>query len=491
MHDPAAPKRGAAIHNFAFLVVGHALYKVISLVTLILIARYLGEGEFGRFIIALAAVQLADTVGDLGLSQAIVREGAGRREQLRVDLAAVLPVKLALGALSVAVAMAFVVASGGDALLVEMTFYFGLAQAAGGLTYLLRAVFQSFERMEYEALSVVLEGWVRLGAVLVAVVGRYGLVGIAKTLAVAAVVVLVASGLIMLHRFMRPRFTTGWLIRVRDLLMIGLPISLVWLAVGADQRINTLIVARISGDAAAGSFGAAFRLVEPTLIIPSMLIVALFPVAARHDRAGLQTMRFLLTSSQKMLLAISLPIATALWVTAPDIVTIVFGEPTEGVVTPLRILAPAVVLLFARLGITQMLLAVGRWQAALWPQVLALAANAVLALVLIPMSAAAGAAVAVLAGELAAVISGAYALRHDLGLPALSEIGRPVLIGAPVAAVAGVIAPSSVVAASLVAAAFYVVGMRLVRPFSRQDAAYLRSAMPLVAGAVSFATVEE
>jgi O-antigen/teichoic acid export membrane protein len=482
------PQRRPAIHNFASLVVGHTLYKITGLATLVVVARYLGDAEFGKFMIALVAVQLADTISDLGISQAIVRQAAGRPQQLAADLAAVMPLKVVLAGLSVVVALAFVIASGADALLIEMTFYFAIAQAIGSLTLLLRAAFQSFERMEFEAFSVTLEGWIRLGAVIFAVAGSYGLVGIAKVLALSSLIVFLATGIVVLHRFTRPRLASGWSHRAAGLLSMGLPISLVWLAVGADQRINTLLLARLDGESSAGAFGAAFRLVEPTLIIPSMLIVALFPVAARHDREGLRTMQLLLTSSQKMLLAMSLPIATAIWVAAPLVVTLVFGSATQGVVVPLQILAPAVVLLFARLGLTQMLLAVGRWREALVSQLVGILANLALALWLIPTQGAAGAAWAVLGGELAAVIAGAFALRADLGRSSISELARPLLVALPAAAVGAAFIPVSVVAALIGTVATYVVAMRVVRPFNAQDTSYLRAALPLMATTLAFAT---
>ncbi|MBA2370204.1 MAG: flippase [Chloroflexi bacterium] len=482
------PQRRAAIHNFASLTVGHLVSKVTGLATLVVMARYLGDSEFGKFMIALVAVQLADTISDLGISQAIVRQGAGRPQRLAVDLAAVMPLKVVLAAVSVVVALAFVAASGGDAQLIEMTFYFAIAQALGSLTLLLRAVFQSFERMEYEAFSVALEGGIRLGAVVLAVAGSYGLVGIAKVLALASLVTSLSAGIVVLHRFTRPRLTIGWPHRAASLLLMGLPISFVWLAVGADQRINTLLLGRLATESAAGVFGAAFRLVEPTLIIPSMLIVALFPVAARHDREGLRGMQLLLTSSQKMLLALSLPIATAIWVAAPDVITIVFGTARPSVVQPVQILAPAVVLMFARLGLTQMLLAVGRWRAALVPQLLGILANILLALWLIPSEGASGAAWAVLGSEFAAVIAGMYALRADLGRPSITELARPVLVAAPAAAVGAALAPLSTAAAIIAAAAVYLFAMRVVRPFSAQDNSYLRAAMPLVAATLAFAT---
>lgn len=490
LNDVSVHRPTAMVLNFLYLVVGHGFYKATAFITLLLLAHYLGSFEFGRFVVALAATQLADYMSDFGMNQAVVREGAGRTQHFQEVLSAIIPVKVLLAAMSIAVSVALVFASGARPDIIEIAFYMALVQALSTLTGLLRAVFESFERMEFEALSVALDGWIRLGAVLFALVAGFGLLGIAKVQAIAALVVFSATLVVVLHRFVRPALGWSWE-RTAGLLVIGLPFSLVWLAVAADQRINSLLLERLAGEQQVAFFGAAVRLVEPALIVPSVLAVAFFPLAVRHDRAGLRTFGILLVSTQKGLLILSLPLLLLLWLAAPQLIAFVFGGEFSRAEVPLRLLAPAVVLLFSRIGLAQALLAIEAWRPALLVQGLGVLSNVFVALAMIPAYGESGAAVALLVGEAVAVVTSWYVLRRYLDREAILELARPLLVAVAAALFGLALAPFTLPGALAGAAAGYLLAMRLVRIFTVRDAGYLRAAFPPLALAISFAVAEE
>lgn len=482
---------GAALHNFLYLVGGHVFYKVLALLMLVLIARYFGGHDFGRFAVAFAAVQLADMIADVGLSQVVVRESAGRPATLARDLVALVPIKLALGVVSVAVAIGAVVMFTGDADLAEIALYLAIAQALSSLTLTLRAVFQAFERMEYEALSVSLEGWIRLGAVLFAISGGYGVLGVAKLFALASFIVLAATLVVVIHRFVQLRPALLSWTRAGELLVLGVPFSVVWLLFGADQRLNTLLMASLAGRESAGIFSAAMRLIEPTLIVPTMLTIALFPVVARHDRAGLQTFRLLVAATHKALLVLAMPLAIIVLFAAPELVLVLFGPEFARAAEPLRLAAPTIVLLFLRVGLAQTLLATGRWRAALAGQAFGLATDLAVALVAIPAQGLVGGVMALIAGHLAAVGASLYALRSDLDRDVLLEITRPIVVAAPSIVAGAVLAILSPLAAIVGAAVVFVMTVRVVRIFSVADARYMRSTVAPLAAVLAFASVDE
>lgn len=476
--------------NFFYLVVGHGFYKATALLSLILLAHYLGSVDFGRFVVALAATQLAEYVSDFGVNQAVVREGAGRPEHFRREFAGIVPLKIVLAFVTSLVAVALIALARPEWDLIEITFYFALGQSLSALTGLLRATFQAFERMEFEALSVALEGSVRLGAVAFAVLAGFGVLGIAKIFAVAAFVVFSGTLLVMAHRFLRPTVAWSWH-RARRLLLIGVPFSLVWLALAADQRINSLVLARIAGNEAVAFFGAAVRLTEPALIIPSVFAVAFFPVAVRHDRAGLRTFGVLVVSTQKALLLIGMPLLIVLWFAAPVLISVIFGAEFAQAVLPLQILAPVVVLLFARIGLAQALLAIGRWRSALAAQLAGLGLDLVVAFALIPFFAEVGAAVALLCGNGLAVAACWYVLREHLDRQSLADLGRPLLVAGCAALAALAFSFLSVGIALVASAGTYLATMRAVRVFTARDAGYIRAAFPPLASAISFAVASD
>jgi O-antigen/teichoic acid export membrane protein len=481
----------AALLNFVYLSGGQVFYKVTSFIALVLLAHWLGGVEFGRLAVALAAAQLAEYVTDLGINQSLVHDAAGRPGRLRDDLTELIPLKLALGVVTLALSVGFVAIATGDLALIEIAFYMGLAQALSALTVAARSVFQAFERMEYEALSVSLDGWVRLGGVLYAVVSGFGVLGIAKTYALASFVVLAATSLVILHRFVRPRLTFRWS-RGWELVAHGIPYSLVWLLLFADQRTNVLLLARAWGDTEVAIFGAAMRLVEPALVIPSVLAVALFPVAVRHGRDQRDTFGVLLVSTQKALLIVAIPLTLVLGLASAPLAVLVFGPDFAPAAEPLRLLALALVLMFVRIGLAQTLLGIGRRRDATLAQAAGLGIDLLLAIALVPSFAATAAALAALMGNVVAVAVSWYALRDRVHLAsAARELARPLVPGM-VAAVAGLaVLPFSVTGAVLVAIAAYLTGLRAVRVFSRGDAHYIRATVPPLGWAIRFAVVDD
>lgn len=484
---PPQHRPTAALLNFLYLSLGHVFYKVAALLTLILLARWLGSGDFGRYLIALAAAQLAIYVTDLGIDQALVQDTAGRSERLPRDLAGLIPMRCGLALATVVISVLFVFTARDDPALVEVGLWMGIAHALASLTTTARSIFQALEKMEYEALSLALDGWVRLGAILYAIIAGFGLLGIAKILALASFVVLSATILVIFHRFVRseltPHFARGW-----ELLRIGLPFWLVWSMLLSDQRANLLLLARLAGDAQVAAFGAAMRLVEPALIIPSALALTLFPVAVRHDRDQVGSQGVLLVWTQKALLLTGLPLMLLIVLGAPLLIRVVFGSGFSAAEQPLRILGPTLVLLFLRIGLTQVLLAAGRWRSALSAQALGLATDLTVALATIPLMAETGAAMAALAGNLVAVAVAWYALRDRVEPGSIGELARTLVPAAAAGALGLAVLSVSVPVALLVAMITFALAIRIGRVLSARDAEYVRRKVPRLAFAVSLAS---
>jgi O-antigen/teichoic acid export membrane protein len=287
--------------NVVYLFIGVGISKLALLVVLALLAHYLGAAEFGRLAFALAAALLFEAVNDLGLSSAIVRDAAGRPDRVRDDIVAVAPVKVLLSAITVGLAVLVASAAGAAPDLVEITFWLALTHAIIGLTGLPRATFEALERMEFEALSVALEGVVRLAFVLYAFASGFGVLGIAKAYAVAAFVVLIASVVVVLRRYLWPLRLTGDVARALRLLSTGIPFAAFTLLQTATLRFDTLVLGAFYDEAVVGWFAGGARLLESAAVLPGLIATALLPAVARHRRDAPALARSLLVSSQKIL----------------------------------------------------------------------------------------------------------------------------------------------------------------------------------------------
>lgn len=449
--------------------------KLTTLVALYFLARYLGDSLFGRYSVALAIPAALEPLADLGISIALIREGAGRPDAARrLALAAVGP-KLALAAMTIIATYLIALELGMPPEIAEAAFYLAVAKGLDSLTFLARAVFQANERMEYEGALLVLDGAVRLVFTAFALVNGFGLVGLAKALAVASAVVMVATVFVATQRFLRPlAFRLEFPVR---LVAEGVPLAAVWLLDQLVMRIGIVSVAARVGDAEAGRFAAAVRLVEPLLIVPAMMAATLLPMTSRHLAERPQTVPWLFHASLKLAVLAALAMATPLVGLAPLVIDLVFGPDFAGAAMILRVLGAALVPLFVHVLLVSFLLAFRAQRPLIVGQALGVVVNGAIAVGLVTAFGSVIAAVAVLAGEfvmIGALLATVPRLRElkffgavkvaALGLPVLAVLATTPLVGGPVA--------------TLLALATIIFGVRLFGLVHERELAYLEGVAP-------------
>lgn len=448
--------------------------KVATLVSLFFLARYLGELDFGRFAIALSIPSALEALSDLGLSWALVREGAGRPDLARGLAVATLPPKLALGGLTVLVTFAVSWSLSFPAELVEVAVLLAVAKAIDSLTYLARAVFQAHERMEFDAAAQSLDAVVRLALTIYALIGGFGLVGLAKALVVAAAIVFAGTAAEALRRFLIP-VRPAWGL-VPGLFAAGLPLAAVWLLESVTLRLGIVLSGQGLGSEAAGNVAAALRLIEPLLAIPALIATALLPLTSRHLIEERATVPWLFRSSVKMAVLGGLAVAVVLFGAGPSIVAVVFGAEFGEAREIIRVLAASIVFLYVHMLLVPLLLALRRQRALIGAQMLGVAVNAAtvsFTLSLGPVAVAIG----LLLGEIAvvAVLVATVSELRDFG--ALGALGTGVL-GLVPAGVALAAAPLGELPATALAVLALLVEIRSFGVMEQREIVYLAGVGP-------------
>ena len=463
--------------NFAVLLTAHLLSKATTLVSLFLLGRYLGDQAFGRYAVAFAIPVALEALGDLGTSQTLIRDGAGRPEAVRRDAVGLLPAKFVLAALLV---IASVIAGrllDLPAEIAEMVLYLSLAKALDSFTILARSVFEAFERMDFEAASLILDAVVRLALIVFALLNGFGLVGLSKAMAVSSAIVLVATVAVTVHRFVGLRHWSFDRRRTFAVLAAGLPLATVWFFEGLSFRVDTIIVGRYLGDEAAGLFSAAVRLVEPLLIVPLVMAMTMLPVISRHLLERRDTLGRLFRAGLQLALLAAILESIVLIGLAREIATATFGPEFAETGRILRILALALFPLVIRVMLVNVMTALHAQRCLLVAQLAGTATNIALALALVQAIGANGAVVAILAGEGITIAVAWWFVRGAVvvDLRELVRIGAVGLTGLAVLTLGAGLGPYLATAAALVTV---VVGVRLGAVVHEEDKRYLVHAVP-------------
>lgn len=307
--------------------------RAVVLLATALLARLLTPEDFGVVGFALVFMALLDTVKDLGLGQALV---AGPADKLYERADTVFVAGLALGVgLSVLVGAASpLVAS-----------FFDESQLRTivpilGLNFALRALGMTHYAIAQKELNF----RARTAAEFCEVVTR-GLVGVGLALAGAGVWALVVgylagttalvTALWVLVRW-RPRFR--WRReQLPQLLRFGGAITGVDITAAIVNNVDYVLVGKVLGPVALGTYTLAFRL--PELVVLNVAAVAsqvLFPAFANVSR---QSLAHAYLVSFRYVMMLCLPLAAGMVVLAEPLVLALFGSTWEDAIGPMRVLA--------------------------------------------------------------------------------------------------------------------------------------------------------
>jgi O-antigen/teichoic acid export membrane protein len=182
-------------------------------------------------------------------------------------------------------------------------------------------------------------------------------------------------------------------------------------AVGTIYLYAPLVATSLVASASAtGLFGAAFRIFQVVAGIPVLLVTSAFPVLARAARADRARLEYATGRLLDVALILGAWMAVATYFFAPAAVAIVAGKDFKGSVPILQIQGVALFGGFLAITMGFALLSLGRHRALLVANAFGLATNVALTLVLVPQMGPKGAAVALVAGDVALCSTYAYHL---------------------------------------------------------------------------------
>lgn len=263
--------------------------QALMLLFTVLVARYLGETGLGQYAFIASVIFVGNVLTTFGLDTLLIRDvsaaRAGDDRQIDETLSAALLVQIGLSLLFAAAIWLFaglLPNQTAETLTAFRIAVLSLLPLAFSTVY--SAVLRAYERMDlYMAFNLATTAAMTLGALLVLSNGG-GLIGLAVVIVAAQSAGALASAAFC--RALPQGFSRRWLLPCRAALRRALQLGGVLAAltiVGVlTQRLNVMLLSLLVGDAAAGWYSAAMRLVEATKVLPFAFFGALFPVFARR-----------------------------------------------------------------------------------------------------------------------------------------------------------------------------------------------------------------
>jgi O-antigen/teichoic acid export membrane protein len=285
---PGSPTTGSrVVRGSAVRTLGYGVAVLIGLPISVVVLRYLGVADYGKYATVAAILGIVAGVSDLGLTAVGIRDMSRRPlDEGQRLLETLLGVRVLAAAAGVAAASIFALGVGYEDAIVIGVLVAGLgvilnsAQATLAIPLWVSLRIPTLTALDVARPALILAGViiaVLLGATLVLLLAVQAVVA---TMLLAATILVVGRA-----RAARPSFD---LVRARRLVRMALPVT-VATTIGVIYFGSLVVVVSLVGtETDTGLYGTSFRIFELVLALPALVITITLPVlsvAARDDPA--------------------------------------------------------------------------------------------------------------------------------------------------------------------------------------------------------------
>jgi len=419
-------KRNSILKNSLFLGTAQAAEGILAFALVVILARYLGKVNYGRYAFAFAFASLFSFLTDFGLSQILIREIAKDRSHLRDYFPSSLILQIILSLVGFFFISLGINIMGYPPTTVKVVYIAGLFIVFNGMTNCWRALFIAYEKMEYEALLAVIGKVVPLLGALIFIYFDRGLLTLASVPLWGAIAGLFLSTHLVFKKFIPVKL--NWKINyslLRKLLAMAFPFALLTIFVMIYFQIDSVMLSIFKGDAAVGVYNVAYKLVFALMFVSTGISAAIFPVISRiyvnQRKAALKVYG----SSFKNLLALGLPLALGGAIFAPRIISLLYGSAYQESVLILQVIIWVLPFMFLTNLMGRVLGAINQQSLVAWIAGIGAVINVTLNLILIPTYSFVGAAIATIITEAVILVFQYHFIGKYLGrVPLFSSLAK-------------------------------------------------------------------
>jgi len=467
--------------NATVTFIGNNLLKILSTILVILIARYLGDVEYGKFTFALSFTGLFLVLMDLGTRILIVREISQNKKQAPKIVANVLMLKFISSLLVYALilAISFALGYNKETLAAIAIAAFGLI--FDSLSTTVGSIFQAFEKMEVPAFTKLIRIIVRFAFTIPLLIEGSSFLLILAVYALVHFLDFLISMIICYKKFVKLSFDFDKKL-IFYLVKKSFPFLLSGIFVTVYFRIDITLMSKlapeslswiysnVSRDAIIGWYSAAYNLLDAATSLAGAVSAAILPVAVFYFKESKEKLIRLYVTSVRFLIYLSIPIAVGTTLLADKIILILYGQEYAHAVLALQILIWTIVPLCINYMMGAMMIAIHKEKKGIIVLFLNVVVNVVLNLILIPRYSLYGAALATILTELF-YFGGYYYImsKNFYRINLIKVLAKPIIASAFMGFVISIFRNWNVLLLVFIGIVTYFLTMLLIKSFNEDD----------------------
>ena len=385
--------------NTFWLTSGELLGRLLRTGIVIYAARLLGPSEWGVFsyIVSLSAV--LTILSDIGLGAVLIREGARRIDGRAQYFSTIFLAKLFLTVLSFFVLVLVAPHIAAVPLTRLLVLFIAILFVFDSLRAFATSMFRALEKMEREAMVNIVTQGIILFAGIIVFTKFVSKEALALTYAVGA-----GGGVMLAIYFLRSHikelFTNFNAKLLKPVFQASGSFALAGVLGVIMVNIDTLMIGWFLHEGDVGFYAAAQKPITFLYAIPSLIAGGFFPVLARFAEKEKERFRMVLQKGLKVAYGIAFPAAFGLFLTAGDVVGLLYGDAYAPGASSLQILSLTLLTTFPMSLIINGIFAYNRQRELIFFGVAGVLTDIVLNTLFIPLWGIAGAASSTLLTQL-------------------------------------------------------------------------------------------
>jgi len=385
------PVFGKAMQNTGLVISSKVMRGLLEIAASVLLARYLGAGDFGMYAFVIAYLGFFSIITNLGIENILVRDISQDRQKTDRYVGTVVTMKLCLSLCAVVLACS-VISFLRYPHAIKLLAYLASLQFLLSIRSVYSGIFQANMSLFYPSLIETLSGILKFVLYIALIIFKASIASFI-VVGLAVNVCALISLQFFSRRMVRPRLgiePSLWKYFFRE----SWPLALTIIFGIILMRIDQIMLFQMKGRETAGFYAAAVQLSEAFTIIIVSFMIPLFPVMADYYRKSSESFKEICGVSYKYALMFVVPLALGVSILSSPIIRLVYEQKFLASSGVLSLLIWSEVSIFFGAVLTHIMVVMGKQKLNLIFTASSALANVVLNVILIPPYGAKGAALA-------------------------------------------------------------------------------------------------
>lgn len=335
--------------NIAVTFVGDVITNLLALLLTFLVARKLGAAGLGAYSFAFAFASLFIVLSEFGTLTFLVKEVAADKSKAPLYVRSIAFLKFIFGLVTFGLSVMFIMLTkGSDPFAIRLVVLASIVMFFNYYGYLFRAVFQAYERMEFDAFLRVLEKFISVGSGIILLFLGYGLEAVIIAQVVSYFIVFVVSWVLITKKFVPLGFHFDKKLAAR-IIVSSAPFWLTSAFIYIYFRIDTVMLSFMTDYVQVGLYNAGYKFLEALAFFQTAVLVSVFPTFSRlHMEGSKENLSKFFKESFYFLFSYAAPLCLGGLMVSLQLLSFVYGQPftVANSVLSLKILFIALFFLF-------------------------------------------------------------------------------------------------------------------------------------------------